>query len=106
MEVCFVLSTVVKLANDNQDQTNYIMSCLTQDKRTGERKYMVFWKWRANWKLSKCSISYYGGNGIYKSIDGGLTWDSLSFTATNTNNFDSNFDFTFGILKLILQMIV
>ena len=41
--------------------------------------------------------AYYGGNGIYKSVDGGLSWDSLAVTATNTNGFDSNFDFIWNL---------
>ena len=41
--------------------------------------------------------AYYQGNGIYKSVDSGLSWDSLPFTATNTNGFDSDFDFIWNI---------
>ena len=36
----------------------------------------------------------YGGNGIWKSIDGGVSWDSLSITTSNTIILDGDFDFT------------
>ena len=42
-------------------------------------------------------VSMYG-NGIWKSIDGGLSWDSLSITTSNTPTLlDGDFDFTFSI---------
>ena len=44
------------------------------------------------------SGSHYQGNGVYKSVDGGLTWDSLSVTASNTpHSFDKNWDYMYRI---------
>ena len=38
------------------------------------------------------------GNGIWKSTDGGLSWDSLPITTTNTpTTLDGDFDFMFSL---------
>ena len=42
-------------------------------------------------------VSIYG-NGIWKSIDGGLSWDSLPITTSNTPTvLDGDFDFMFSL---------
>jgi photosystem II stability/assembly factor-like uncharacterized protein len=40
---------------------------------------------------------FYRGNGVYKSTDGGLTWTVLPSTAGEPTQFDSVFDYTFGV---------
>ena len=67
------------------------VTCVSQDKRTGHENVWYFGSGELTGSSASGGEAYYGGNGIYKSVDGGLSWDSLSFTATNTNNFDSNF---------------
>ena len=49
-----------------------------------------------------CSASgggaFYSGNGLYKSIDNGLTWTKLSSTSPNTpQTFDSNWDIVYKV---------
>ena len=79
--------------NPNQEHK---ISCLTQDKRAGKENVWYFGTGE-NRGSYLSDVSVYG-NGIYKSVDGGLSWDSLSITATNTPTIlDGDFDFTFSI---------
>jgi len=73
------------------------VTCVSQDKRIGKESVWYFGSGELTGSSASGGESYYGGNGIYKSLDGGLSWDSLSVTATNTNGFDSNFDFIWNI---------
>ena len=73
------------------------VTCVSQDIRVGKEDTWYFGSGELTGSSASAVGAYYGGNGIYKSVDGGLTWDSLSFTATNTNNFDSNFDYIWNI---------
>jgi len=79
--------------NPNQEHK---ISCLTQDKRVGKENVWYFGTGE-NRGSYLSDVSVYG-NGIYKSVDGGLSWDSLSITASNTPTIlDGDFDFTFSI---------
>ena len=69
------------------------VTCVSQDKRVGKENIWYFGSGELTGSSASGGEAYYGGNGIYKSVNGGLSWDSLSVTATNTNGFDSNFDF-------------
>jgi len=73
------------------------VTCVAQDTRVGKEKIWYFGSGELTGSSASGGESYYGGNGIYKSVDGGLSWDSLAVTATNTNGFDSNFDFIWNI---------
>ena len=73
------------------------VTCITQDTRLGKENIWYFGSGELRGSSASGGEAYYQGNGIYKSIDGGLSWDSLSFTATNTNNFDSDFDFIWNL---------
>jgi len=73
------------------------VTCVSQDKRAGKENIWYFGSGELTGSSASGGEAYYGGNGIYKSVDGGLSWDSLSVTATNTNGFDSNFDFIWNI---------
>ena len=73
------------------------VTCVSQDKRAGKENIWYFGSGELTGSSASGGEAYYGGNGIYKSVDGGLSWDSLSVTATNTNSFDSNFDFIWNI---------
>lgn len=79
--------------NPNQEHR---ISCLAQDKRPG-KEHIWYFGTGENRGSYITDISVYG-NGIFKSIDGGLSWDSLPFTASNTPTvLDGDFDFTFSI---------
>ena len=73
------------------------VTCVAQDTRVGKENIWYFGSGELTGSSASGGESYYGGNGIYKSVDGGLSWDSLAVTATNTNGFDSNFDFIWNI---------
>ena len=73
------------------------VTCVSQDKRIGKENIWYFGSGELRGSSASGGEAYYQGNGIYKSIDGGLSWDSLSVTATNTNGFDSNFDFIWNL---------
>jgi photosystem II stability/assembly factor-like uncharacterized protein len=73
------------------------VTCVSQDIRSGKENIWYFGSGELRGSSASGGEAYYQGNGIYKSIDGGLSWDSLSFTATNTNGFDSDFDFIWHI---------
>ena len=73
------------------------VTCVSQDKRAGKENIWYFGSGELTGSSASGGEAYYGGNGIYKSVDGGFSWDSLSVTATNTNGFDSNFDFIWNI---------
>ena len=72
------------------------ISCLTQDKRLGKENVWYFGTGE-NRGSYLSDVSIYG-NGIWKSIDGGLSWDSLPITTSNSPTvLDGDFDFTFSI---------
>ena len=72
------------------------ISCLTQDKRSGKENTWYFGTGE-NRGSYLSDVSIYG-NGVWKSIDGGLSWDSLPITTSNTPTvLDGDFDFTFSI---------
>ena len=74
------------------------VTCVSQDKRTGKENIWYFGSGELRGSSASGGGAYYQGNGIYKSTDGGLSWDSLSITATNTpQSFDSDFDFIWNI---------
>ena len=72
------------------------ISCLTQDRRPGKENIWYFGTGE-NRGSYVINVSLYG-NGIWKSIDGGLSWDSLPITTTNTpTSLDGDFDFMFSL---------
>ena len=73
------------------------VTCVAQDTRIGHEDTWYFGSGELTGSSASGGEAYYQGNGIYKSVDGGLSWDSLSVTATNTNSFDSDFDFIWNV---------
>jgi len=73
------------------------VTCVAQDTRIGHEDIWYFGSGELTGSSASGGEAYYQGNGIYKSVDGGLSWDSLSVTATNTNGFDSDFDFIWNV---------
>ena len=73
------------------------VTCVAQDTRVGKEDTWYFGSGenRGGW-LGDVSFL---GNGIYKSTDGGLSWDSLSITTSNTpQSWDNDFDFVWNIV--------
>jgi len=73
------------------------VTCVAQDTRAGNEDTWYFGSGELTGSSASGGGAYYQGNGIYKSTDGGLSWDSLAVTATNTNGFDSDFDFIWNV---------
>ena len=75
------------------------VTCVSQDTRPGKENIWYFGSGELRGSSASGGEAYYQGNGIYRSIDGGLSWDSLSSTATNTpHSFDNDFDFIWNIV--------
>lgn len=74
------------------------VTCISQDIRFGRENIWYFGSGELRGSSASGGEAYYQGNGIYKSTDGGLSWDSLAITATNTpQSFDSDFDFIWNL---------
>ncbi len=76
------------------------ISCLTQDSRPGKTnvwyfgtgEFSLFNSARAN------NATPYRGDGIYKSVDGGLTWEALAATVTSrSSRFGSPFQYVYKL---------
>ena len=66
------------------------ISCLSQDRRVGHTNTWYYGTGEAYGASASATGAYYLGNGIYKSIDSGLTWTSLIATAgTSVASFGS-----------------
>jgi hypothetical protein len=68
-------------------------SCITQDKRTGKTHiWYAGTGERYNSAKGGGSSSLYLGDGVLKSTDGGITWDTLGNTVSNTPQTYNDFD--------------
>ncbi|MBI3587541.1 MAG: T9SS type A sorting domain-containing protein [Ignavibacteriales bacterium] len=75
------------------------VTCVAQDTRTGKRStwYYGTGEYLGN-SASGGGASFYSGDGIFKSTDGGITWNILPATATNKPElFDNFFDYIWNI---------
>lgn len=61
-------------------------SCLVQDKRTTHTNTWYYGSGEAYGASASSGGSYYLGDGMYKSIDGGVTWQPIAATAGGTPN--------------------
>lgn len=69
------------------------VTCLAQDTRPGKTNTWYYGSGEASGASASGGGAYYLGNGIYKSTDNGLSWTSLTATATNTpQSFESFWD--------------
>ena len=75
------------------------VTCLAQDTREGKENIWYYGTGELSGNSASGSGAYFDGNGIYKSIDNGLTWDSISSTADNSPAGSFNvFDFAWNIV--------
>lgn len=75
------------------------VTCIAQDKRAGKEHIWYYGTGELSGNSASGSNAYFDGNGIYKSVDGGLNWDSISSTADNNAAGSFNvFDFAWNIV--------
>ncbi|MEH6535305.1 MAG: T9SS type A sorting domain-containing protein [Psychroserpens sp.] len=80
-------------------------TCLEQDPRTGFENTWYYGTgefWFPNVSSGGFAGSPYFGQGIWKSIDGGVTWAQMPSTASNQDEFDSPFDY---VTRLVVHPI-
>ncbi len=76
------------------------VTCLTQDTRPGKENIWYYGTGELAGNSASGGGAYFDGNGIYKSIDNGLSWDTISsFTSDNNAAGSFNvFDFAWNIV--------
>ena len=66
-------------------QQHHSITCIAQDIRPGKTNIWYYGTGESYGNSASKSFSaFYLGNGVYKSTDGGLTWDTLGSTVTGT----------------------
>ncbi len=71
---------------------------IVQDTRVGHTNTWYYSSGEPTGTSASGGNSFYLGNGVFKSTDGGLTWDSLTATNVNyPNAFVSNYQLTWGL---------
>lgn len=75
------------------------VSCLAQDTRAGHTNVWYYGSGEAYGASASTTGAYYLGNGIYKSLDSGVTWTLLpSTTSTSFTGFDIWSDLVWSIV--------
>lgn len=76
------------------------VTCLAQDTRPGKENIWYYGTGELAGNSASGGGAYFDGNGIYKSIDNGLSWDTISsFTSDNNAAGSFNvFDFAWNIV--------
>ncbi|MBL0097983.1 MAG: T9SS type A sorting domain-containing protein [Bacteroidetes bacterium] len=75
------------------------INAIAQDTRTGHTDTLYYLTGEAYGTSASGGAAFYLGNGVYKSTDGGLTWNSLASTTSNTpQTFDNVWDVTWNIV--------
>lgn len=77
------------------------VSCIVQDKRPGKTNTWYYGTGELYGNSASAPYAFYMGNGIYKSSDNGLTWNSLTSTASNT---PSSFDIWDGVWNMAVDL--
>ena len=68
------------------------VTTIVQDPRVGFENIWYYGTGEARGNSASLDGSFFIGQGIWKSLDGGLTWTQMSSTASNQEQFDSFFD--------------
>ena len=76
------------------------VSCISQDKRAGKTNTWYYGTGELYGNSASSSYAFYMGNGIYKSTDNGLSWHSLTATASNT---PTTFDIWDGVWNIAID---
>ncbi len=73
------------------------VTALAQDSRSGRRDvwYAGTGEFRGN--SASGGGAFFGGNGIYRSVDGGKSWALLPSTTSDETTFDNFFDYTHAV---------
>ena len=75
------------------------VTCLAQDTRAGKTNIWYYGTGEAYGNSASAPHAFFLGNGIFKSTDNGLTWTSLSSTASNVpQGFDYKWDLIWNIV--------
>ncbi|MEA3443760.1 MAG: hypothetical protein U9R19_03455, partial [Bacteroidota bacterium] len=75
------------------------ISAIAQDKRPGETDTWYCGTGELIGASASGTGAYFYGNGMMKSVDGGLSWTVLASTATNSpQNFDSHWNFVHRVV--------
>ncbi|GAA0872720.1 hypothetical protein GCM10009117_18670 [Gangjinia marincola] len=81
--------------SSNSDINN--ASALAQDPRSGFQNIWYYATGEALGNSASVTGAYFG-NGIWKSIDSGLTWSKIPGTDSDLGDLDSDFDFVFNVI--------
>jgi hypothetical protein len=75
------------------------VTCLAQDKRPGHTNIWYYGSGEAyGASASHGSGGYYMGDGLFKSMDGGVSWSPISFTAAgNPHSFTTNWQLVWNV---------
>ena len=74
------------------------VSCIAQDKRSGKTNTWFIGTGEGYGQSASGGNAYYLGNGMYKSTDGGVTWNSLASTSSGTpQTFDNVWDLIWNV---------
>jgi hypothetical protein len=75
------------------------VNAIAQDKRPGKTNTWYYLTGEAYGTSASGGSAFYLGDGMYKSVDGGLTWTSLGSTRSGTpQSFDNIWDVTWNVV--------
>jgi photosystem II stability/assembly factor-like uncharacterized protein len=73
------------------------VTAIAQDPRPGHRNVWYYSSGERIGNSASASGAFFGGNGIYKSTDSGVTWSILPATADNQPQINTPFDIIFNL---------
>lgn len=84
------------MTNTNSQLKN--ATCLVQDKRTGHTNTWYYGSGEGYGASASDNGSYYLGDGLFKSTDGGVTWTAIASTAGGSPHaFSTNFQIVWNV---------
>ncbi len=73
------------------------VTCIVQDPRSGSENIWYYSTGEGLGNSAASSGSFYLGQGIWQSTDGGITWSQMPSTASTQESFESTFDIIFKL---------